>query len=72
MALNPVIQLTHNGQLFTFRWDPEGPFSLAFWLVESEGRVYRSPTRVTGREQADLFRALANDALNEWERKPTP
>jgi hypothetical protein len=43
MEPEPVVRLTHNGRLFTFRVDPDPP--LAFWRVESEGRTYTSPLR---------------------------
>ena len=62
--LEPVVQLTHKGQLFTFRADRDSPPS--FWRVESEGRIYGSPAEVSGNEQPEFFRMLADTALREW------
>jgi hypothetical protein len=64
MELERVVQLTHNGQRFNFRVDHDPP--LAFWTVESAGRLYRSPLRVMGNEQPALFRGLAEGATREW------
>ena len=48
--LEPVVQLIHKGQEFSFLVDLMPP--LRFWGVESEGRVYRTPIRVKGDEQS--------------------
>lgn len=61
--LEPVVQPTHKGQQFTFRVDPMPP--LAFWRVESEGRIYRSSMRVVGDEQPAFFGELADAALRD-------
>lgn len=59
-----VVHLDHHGQRFTFRVDHDPP--LAFWTVESAGRIYRSPLSVSGDELPDFFRALADAAAREW------
>lgn len=66
MSLEPIVQLTHKGRLFIFTADPVPPFRMAFWLVQSEGRQFRSPLQVTGTEQPEFFRALADAALKDW------
>jgi hypothetical protein len=62
-AVDRIVQLSHAARLHTFRIDPDPP--LAFWRVESEGRVYRSPLRVLGDEQPAFFRELAQVADRE-------
>jgi hypothetical protein len=64
MELEPVVVLDHKGRRFTFRIDRDPP--LAFWRVESEGRIYRAPARVLGDEQRGFFAAVADVALREW------
>ena len=54
-----VVRFTHD-RVYTFRIDPDPP--LAFWRVESEGRVYKSPLRVIGDETPAFFRSLASAA----------
>ena len=66
MNFDHATQLTHKGRVFNFRPDPVPPFRMAFWLVECEGRMFRSPERVTGDEPPEFFIALADAALAEW------
>ena len=53
MPLEHVVQIIEQGRCFTFRQDERPP--LSFWRVESEGRVFLSPFRVTGGEQPAFF-----------------
>jgi len=56
-----IVLLTHQGRTFVFRVDYEPPG--AFWNVESEGRAYRSPLLVSGKEEPGFFRSLAHVAV---------
>lgn len=63
--LERVVQLHHAGRIFTFRVDHDPP--LAFWRIESDGRSYISPLRVTGDETEAFFRSLADTAIERHE-----
>lgn len=63
--LERVVRLHHAGRVFTFRVDDDPP--LAFWRIESDGRRYLTPLRVTGEETEAFFRALADTAVERHE-----
>ena len=66
MQIERIIEVDHDGRRFTFRVDEEPPFAFVFWRVESEGRIYKSAIRVTGTEESEFFRALADVARHAW------
>ena len=67
MQLQSAVKLDHNGRRFTFWMESDPlPHTVAFWTVESAGRIYRSLLTVSGIEQPAFFRGLADVALREW------
>ncbi len=68
MDIERVVTLDHDGRHLTFRVEKLPP--LAFWSVESEGRIYPSPVHVSGDELPAFFRAPADAALRERAASP--
>jgi hypothetical protein len=69
MPFERLVVLIHAGRRFTFRVGHERgapsdcPPRLSVWLVETEGHVYPSRLHVTGDEQPEFFRGLADAAI---------
>jgi len=59
--LERVVQVIHEGRIFTFRTDADSP--LAFWCVELDGQVHPLAFRVMGDEGLEFFRALLHQLL---------
>ena len=54
------VKIAVDGRRFTFRVE-RGP-ALSFWIVECEGKVWRSPVAFTGQEKPGFFQSMARSA----------
>jgi hypothetical protein len=60
MALETVVQVTLASRVYTFR--VERYLSVDFWRIESQGREWHTPIKVTGNETPDFFQEMAEAA----------